>query len=173
MKDRKIERRKDRKIEREKERKMEILKDQKIKRSKDQKINRLIYPSIDPAIYGRCQDNLIHKEGGQEDAPPKKLSLEEQVIAQATLAHIKEEAFMAKHRNLQVANNKLEQEKVQTTLELLKKQQNEAPRLPIQTPLVRTSEKRMYALHPPPPSPATIKAKEPSTNTGALTTYVP
>ena len=49
---------------------------------------------------------------------------------------MEEETFAAKRRALQVADDKLKQKKALSTLELLEIQRKEAPRLPIQPPLM-------------------------------------
>ena len=70
---------------------------------------------------------------------------------------MEEEAFAAKRRVFQVADDELKRRKAGSTLELLKKQRNkEATRLLIQSPLVLTLAKRMCA--PRAPS-ATVKVK--------------
>ena len=63
------------------------------------------------------------------------------------MARMEEEAVAARRRALQVANNKLKRKNVQSTLELLKAQRKEAPRLPIQLPLMSAPAKRMCVLH--------------------------
>ena len=75
--------------------------------------------------------------------------LEKQATNKATVACMEEEVVAAKRRALQVADNKLKRKKAQSTLELLKTQRNEAPRLPIQSPLVSALAKRMCTLHTP------------------------
>ena len=62
------------------------------------------------------------KKTAKKVPPPRKLTLEEQTITQAMLARMKEKAFAATRRVLQVANSTLKRKKVRSALELLKKQ---------------------------------------------------
>ena len=96
--------------------------------------------------------------------------LEEQGIAKATAAPIEEVVFAAKCRALQVADDKLKQEKTRSTLNLLKKQCKEAPRLQIQPPLAPAQAKRMYAPNTPL---VTAKAKVLLTNASAPRRRIP
>ena len=62
-------------------------------------------------------------------AARKELSLEKRAVAKATTARMEEEAFAAKRRAHQVADEQLKRKKAQSTLELLKKQGKDALRL--------------------------------------------
>ena len=94
--------------------------------------------------YGHYQAEHAFEEGG----------LEKQVIVKATMARMEVEAFAAKRRVPQVADDKLKQRKTGSTLELLKKtaQQEgnlEATKLLTQPSLVSTLVKRMCAPRAP------------------------
>jgi hypothetical protein len=73
--------------------------------------------------------NAPSKRAARKKFPPKELSLEKRAIAKATTARMEEEAFAAKRRAHQVADEQLKRKKAQSTLELLKNQGKDALRL--------------------------------------------
>ena len=110
------------------------MKDQRIKRPEDRRLVGLIYRFIDLSTYGHCRGEHALEEGGQEVAPSQEALTGEAGPTKATTAQGKE-AFAAKCRAQQVADGELKRKKARSILELLEIQRNEAPRLPIQSPL--------------------------------------
>ena len=111
------------------------MKDQRIKRSEDRRSVGLIYRFIDLSTYGHCRGEHALEEGGQEVAPSQEALTGEAGPTKATTAQGKE-AFAAKCRAQQVADGELKRKKARSILELLEIQRNEAPRLPVQPPLM-------------------------------------
>ena len=73
--------------------------------------------------------NTPSKKATREKLPPKKLLLEKRAIIKTMTTHMEEETFVAKQRAHQVADEQLKRKKAGSTLELLKNQRKEAPRL--------------------------------------------